>query len=337
MAMRFVKGYLLPRLVQYVLVVFFGITAVFFIIRIAPIDPVQEMISQLQSWGTTMDPVAVERIVATLRELYGLEGSLLDQYVSLWKRIFTFDFGPSYFQFPTPVSKLIRMYFPWTAGLLLTTMLLQWILGNVLGGIAGYFSQSRWSKFLDMAVMVIRPLPHYIVGLLFLILFGYVWRLFPIGRGFGFGRQAVFELRFILDVLRHSFLPALTIVILGGAVWFQQMKLLVQNVKNEDFVQYAKWGGVRDGRIVFRYVIPNAMLPQITQLALLLGQIFGGMLIIEIVFSYPGMGTLLYNAILRGDYNLIMAITTMSILLISTTVLIVDLLYPLFDPRIRYR
>lgn len=318
-------------------VVFFGITAVFLIIRIAPIDPVEEMIAELQAWGTTMDPAAVERTVATLRELYGLEGSLLDQYFSLWKRMFTFDFGPSYFQFPTPVSELIRTYLPWTMGLLLTTTFLQWILGNIFGGIAGYFSQRRWSKSLDMAIMVIRPVPHYIVGLLFLILFGYIWRLFPIGRGFGFGRQVVFNLRFILDVLRHSFLPALTIVILGGALWFQQMKLLVQNVKNEDFVQYAKSGGVRDGRIVFRYVLPNAMLPQITQLALLLGQVFGGMLIIEIVFSYPGMGSLLYSAILRGDYNLIMAITTMSILLISTAALIVDLLYPLFDPRIRYR
>lgn len=335
--MRFVKEYLFPRLVQYVLVIFFGITAVFFIIRIAPVDPVLKMITELQAWGTTLDPAAVERTTAILRELYGLEGSLLDQYVSLWKRIFTFDFGPSYFQFPTPVSELIRIHLPWTVGLLLTTTLLQWVLGNVLGGITGYFSQRRWSKFLDMVVMVIRPWPHYIVGLLLLILFGYVWKLFPIGRGFGFGRKAAFGFEFILEVLRHSFLPALTIVILGGTVWFQQMKLLVQNVKNEDFVQYAKWGGVRDWRIVFRYVIPNAMLPQITQLALLLGTLFSGMLIIEMVFSYPGMGSLLYNAIVRGDYNLIMAITTMSILLISTTVLIMDLLYPLFDPRIRYR
>ena len=335
--MRFVKEYLFPRLIQYILVIFFGITAVFLITRMAPVDPVQETITQLQAWGGTLDPAAVERTTAALRQLYGLEGSLLEQYISLWKRIFTLDFGPSYSRFPTPVSELIWTHLPWTVGLLLTTTLLQWFLGNFLGGLAGYFAQRRWSKLLDLVAMVIRPLPHYVVGIVFLILFGYVWQLFPIGRGFGFGKKATLDLGFVLDILRHSFLPALTIVLLGGAVWFQQMKLLVQTTKSEDFVQYAKWGGVTEGRIVFRYVLPNAMLPQITQLGLLLGQLFSGMVIVEIVFSYPGMGSLLYSAILRGDYNLIMAITAMSIMLVSTAVLILDLLYPLFDPRIRYK
>ena len=114
------------------------------------------------------------------------------------------------------------------------------------------------------------------------------------------------------------------------------MKLLVQNVKAEDFVQYAKYGGVREGRIVSSYVIRNAMLPQITALALLMGQIFSGALITEIVFSYPGIGTLLFNAIINADYNLIMGITVLSIFGITTAILILDLLYPLFDPRVRH-
>jgi peptide/nickel transport system permease protein len=110
----------------------------------------------------------------------------------------------------------------------------------------------------------------------------------------------------------------------------------VQNVNAESFVQYARLGGIKQGRIVSRYVIRNAMLPQITVLALLLGQIFSGALITEIVFSYPGLGMLLYNAILTGDYNLIMGITALSIVAITTAILVIDLLYPLFDPRIRY-
>jgi len=123
---------------------------------------------------------------------------------------------------------------------------------------------------------------------------------------------------------------------LGGAVNFQIMKLLVQNVNAESFVQYAKLGGVSENRIVGRYVIRNALLPQITGLALSLGQIFGGALITEIVFGYPGVGSLLYRAIVNGDYNLIMGITMLSIVGITTAMLILDLTYPLLDPRVRY-
>ena len=155
--------------------------------------------------------------------------------------------------------------------------------------------------------------------------------------GAGIRRTPSFTLSYILDVLRHAFLPALSMVVLGAASWFQTTKLIVQNVNSEDFVQYAQLGGITEGKIMFRYVIRNAMLPQITNLALSLGQILSGALITEVVFSYPGIGHLLFSAILTGDYNLIMGIIALSIVGITTLVLLVDLIYPLFDPRIRYR
>jgi peptide/nickel transport system permease protein len=179
-------------------------------------------------------------------------------------------------------------------------------------------------------------LPYYIFAFALLLLFGYVVRWFPIAGGTEIGSKPAWNWLFILDVLKHSFLPALSMVVLGSAVTFQTMKLLVQNVNAENFVQYAKIGGVKESRIVGRYVIRNAMLPQITGLALSLGQIFSGALITEIVFSYPGLGSLLYNAIITGDYNLIMGITALSIVAITTAILVLDLLYPLFDPRVRY-
>lgn len=318
------------------MVIFCGVTAVFLIPRLTGQDPVLEVIAQIQAQGASLDASAVRSLMTTLKELYGLEGTLFEQYVAMWQRVFTFDFGPSFFQFPTPVSQLLRIYLPWTIFLFVTTTVLAWILGNVMGGVAGYFSHKRWSKVLDAVVMVVRPVPHYIFGVLLLILFAYVWQLFPAG-GLMIGRRTVFDLNFIFGILRHSFLPALTLVVLGGAIWFQQMKLLVQNVKREDFVQYAHAGGVKERFIVPRYVLRNAMLPQITQLTLALGQVFSGVLIVEMVFSYPGMGLLLYMAVTRGDYNLVMGITVLSILTITTAVLIMDLLYPLFDPRIRHR
>jgi peptide/nickel transport system permease protein len=225
---------------------------------------------------------------------------------------------------------------PWTAGLLLTTTVLGWTIGNIVGGLAGYFGRKRWSRALDAVAMVIRPLPYYIFAFALLLLLAYVVRWFPVSGGTTIGSRPGFSWPFIKDVLKHSFLPALSLTILGGAIWFQTMKLIVQNVNSEDFVQYAKLGGIKEGKIVSRYVIRNAMLPQITGLALSLGQIFSGALITEIVFSYPGLGTLLYNAIVTGDYNLIMGITLLSIVAITAAILVLDLLYPLFDPRVRY-
>jgi len=333
--MRFVRRYLLPRFIQYVLVIFLGITAVFFIPRFTPSDPVQRTIAELQSHGSYLDPGSIDEMVEDLREMYGLEGSMLEQYGAFWKRVFTGDFGVSFFQFPTPVMDLIRTSLPWTAGLLLWATLLSWIVGNLLGGLAGYYARSRWSRALDTVAMVVRPMPYYIFALSLLILFAYVVRLFPIAGGTDIGRRAAFNWKFIVDVLRHAFLPALSMIVLGVATTFQTMKLIVQNVNAEDFVQYAKLGGVKERRIVSRYVIRNAMLPQITNLALALGQILSGALITEIVFSYPGLGTLLFNAIVTGDYNLIMGITALSILAITSAILLIDLVYPLFDPRVR--
>lgn len=333
--MAFVKRYLIPRLISFVLVIFLGITAVFFIPRFTPGDPVQRTIAELQSHGSYLDPASIDKMVEDLREMYGLGGSMLEQYGAFWKRVFTGDFGVSFFQFPVPVRELISTALPWTAGLLIWSTLLSWVLGNLIGGLAGYFSRNRWSRALDTVAMIIRPMPYYIFALMLLILFAYVVRLFPIAGGTDIGRRAALSWAFVSDVLRHAFLPALSMVVLGTAVTFQTMKLIVQNVNAEDFIQYAKLGGVKERRIVSRYVIRNAMLPQITNLALALGQILSGALITEIVFSYPGLGTLLFNAIVTGDYNLIMGITAMSILAITTAILVIDLAYPLFDPRVR--
>jgi peptide/nickel transport system permease protein len=334
--LTFIKQYLIPRLFQYFLVIFLGITAVFLIPRFLPNDPVARTIAELQSRGSYLDPGSIDDMVVALTEMYGLEGSMLQQYGAFWQRLFHGDFGVSFFQFPTPVTELVGNALPWTAGLLLSTTFLSWTIGNIIGGLAGYFSRKRWSRALDTVAMIVRPLPYYIFAFALLLLFCYVIRLFPVAGGTDIGRKVAFNWLFIKDVLRHSFLPALSLVILGGAINFQTMKLLVQNVSAEDFVQYAKLGGVREGRIVSRYVIRNAMLPQITGLALSLGQIFSGALITEIVFTYPGLGELLYNAIITGDYNLIMGITALSILAITTAMLILDLLYPLFDPRVRH-
>jgi len=332
----FLKRYLIPRLFQYFLVIWLGITVVFLIPRLTPNDPVMRMVGELRGRGSTLEPGAMDGIIRDLTEMYGLGGSWLDQYGAFWGRLIRGDFGVSFFQFPTRVNQLMATAMPWTLGLLLSTTAISWILGNIIGGLAGYYSRKGWSRILDAVAMVVRPLPYYIFAFILLLLFAYVVRWFPITGGASMGAVPIFTWAYIKDVLWHSVLPALSLSILGGAVTFQTMKLLVQNVNAENFVQYAKLGGVTEDRIVNKYVIRNAILPQITGLALSLGQIFSGALITEIVFSYPGLGMLLYRAIINGDYNLIMGITLFSIVGITTAILIVDLTYPLFDPRVRY-
>lgn len=334
--MEFLKRYLIPRLIQYFLVIWLGITVVFLIPRLTPNDPVMRVIGELRGRGSTLEPGAMDGIIQDLTEMYGLEGSWLDQYWAFWGRLFRGDFGVSFFQFPTRVNQLIATALPWTLGLLLTTTAISWIAGNMIGGLAGYYSRKGWSRALDIIAMIVRPLPYYIFAFALLLIFAYVVRWFPITGGASLGAIPSFTWSFIKDVLRHSVLPALSLSILGGAVTFQTMKLIVQNINAENFVQYAKLGGVTESRIVGKYIIRNALLPQITGLALSLGQIFSGALITEIVFGYPGLGMLLYRAIVNGDYNLIMGITLFSIIGITTAILIVDLTYPLFDPRVRY-
>jgi len=332
----FLKRYLIPRLIQYVMILWLGITIVFLIPRLTPNDPVMAMIGEMRARGSTLEPGAMDGIIRDLTEMYGLEGSWSDQYWAFWGRLFHGDFGVSFFNFPTRVNQLIATALPWTLGLLLTTTAIAWISGNILGGLAGYFSRKGWSRSLDAIAMVIRPLPYYIFAFALLLLLAFVVRWFPVTGGSSLGAIPSFSWAYFKNVIWHSFLPALSLIILGAAVNFQTMKLIVQNVKAENFVQYAKLGGVTEDRIVNRYIIRNAILPQITGLALSLGLIFSGALITEMVFSYPGLGMLLYNSVIRADYNLIMGITILSIFGITTAILIVDLTYPLFDPRVRY-
>lgn len=333
--MQFVRRYLIPRLIQYVAVTVLGITLIFILPRLMPIGPVEKAIAQIQSRGEYLDPEAAEETVRVLREMYGLDEGVVQQYISFWKRLFTGDFGPSLVSYPVPVSELIGQSLPWTLGLMLTTTVLVFIIGNISGGLAGYFTDSRFLKILDGLVMFITPIPYYIVALILIILFAYRLPIFPVGGGSTIGSSFTFSWRSITDLLRHAFLPALSMVVLGWASTHQVMRLIVQGVKEEDYIRYAKIGAVKERNIFFGFVMRNAMLPQITRFAMGFATLFSGALVTEIVFAYPGLGLLAYRGILASDYNLLMGITTLSVLALTTSTLLMDLLNPLFDPRIR--
>jgi peptide/nickel transport system permease protein len=332
--MRFYAKYLAQRLLQFLLVVFIGINLTYVITHATPIDPVEQSIAAVTSFGNT-SPEAINMMRQSLRELYGLTGGPYEQYVNFWRRIAVADFGPSLSAFPTPVSTLIARALPWTIGLLTTATLLTWALGNLLGGLAGYYQNKRALKVLAVIAMGLHPVPYYIVAFVLLVIFGYLWPLLPIAGGYGMNIQQGFNLTFVLSVLKHSILPALSLMLVGLGGWFLGMRSLVSNIVSEDYVIYAELAGVDKSRILGSYVMRNALLPQVTGLALSLGAIFNGAIITEQVFGYPGVGSLLVSAVYAGDYGLVLGVATISILGVATAVLIIDLVYPLFDPRVR--
>lgn len=327
--------YLVKRLGQFVLVVFIGITITFLVTHMTPIDPVEHTISTAASFGST-SPEAVAMLRRSLSELYGVEGNLWDQYLVFWQRVVVGDFGPSLSAFPTPVSTLIVRALPWTVGLLLTATLLAWFLGNLLGGLAGYYRNSLLLRFTGVVAMGVHPIPYYIVAFVLLVVFGYLWPILPIAGGSQMNLQPGFTLAFMLSVVQHSILPGLSLLLVGIGSWFMGMRALVSNIVTDDYVVYAELGGVSERRILTSYVMRNALLPQVTGLAMSLGAIFNGAIITEEVFGYPGIGSLLIDAVHAGDYSLVLGVTTVSILAVSAAVLAIDLLYPLLDPRVRF-
>ena len=329
-------GYVLRRFGQFVLVVFIGINLSFLITHATPIDPIEQTIAQATSFGST-SPEAVAMMRQALRELYGLEGSLWQQYLAFWKRVAVGDFGPSLSAFPTPVGELIWRALPWTIGLLFVSTMLTWCLGNLLGGLAGYFQKSSSLRIAGILAMGFHPIPYYITAFVLLIVFGYLWPVLPITGGYRMNMARGFTSEFILSVVQHSILPVLSLMMVGLGGWFMGMRALVSNIVSEDYVQYAELGGVSQRRILTSYVMRNALVPQVTGLAMSLGHVFTGAIITEQVFGYPGIGTLLVSAVHAGDYGLVLGLTTVSIVAVSVAVLLIDLLYPLLDPRVKVR
>lgn len=328
--------YLAKRLVQFALVVFIGVNLAFVITHASPIDPVEQSISAVTSFGNTA-PEAIAAMRTSLQELYGLKGTLDEQYITFWGRVLRGDFGPSLSAFPTPVSTLIGRALPWTAGLLIISTLITWVLGNLLGGLAGYYQRNRTLKLMGVIAMGVHPIPYYIVALLLLIVFGFLWPVLPITGGSAMNLQQGWNWPFVSSVLLHSILPALSLILIGLGSWFLGMRSLVSNIVTEDYVVYAEIAGLDSRRVLGSYVMRNALAPQVTGLAMSLGGIFNGAVITEKVFGYPGVGTLLVDAVYAGDYGLVLGVTTVSIIAVSVGVLVIDLLYPLIDPRVELR
>lgn len=331
--MTLLKEFVLPRVIQWVVVIIVGVTLTFLIPRLSPVNPVDQAVNRLSAFQT-LDPDAAVALRESIEDLYGLNGTVFEQYISFWGRVIRGDLGPSFLAFPTPVSEMIWTSIGWTAGLLGAATIISWVLGLILGSLAGYFSNRWWSEVLEKFLLTIYPVPYYILAFILLMVFAYYWPFFPLVGG-ARGTPA-WTWDYISSVIHHGFLPGVSVIIGALAFRFTISKALTMTEKSNDYVQYAELASLPQSKILFAYVARNTMLPQVTDLALSLGTIFSGAIITEVVFGYPGIGYLLLNAINAGDYNLIMGITLFSIVGIATASLLVDLSYPFLDPRVRY-
>jgi ABC-type dipeptide/oligopeptide/nickel transport systems, permease components len=335
--MGVIKQYLIPRFFTFLLVIFLGVTVVFVIPRLLPISPVISSLDRIQANGGQYDAASLSSLMGTLNDLYGVHGSLLEQYTGFLSRSLSGSLGPSTIYYPTPVNQIILDALPWTLGLLLMSTLIAWLIGNLLGGFSGYFSTKKWAKGLGLVATVVYPVPYYIMALLVVLVFSFAIPLFPSYGALSMGTNPSFSLSFIGDYLYHATLPALSLVLVGYGAWFLTMRSLAVQTKSEDYVEFGETMGLPKRKLLLKYVIRNNMLTQITGLVMTVGAVFSGAMVTEVTFSYPGVGMILQQAILSGDYNLLMGIVTYSIIAVALAALVLDLAYPLIDPRIRYK
>lgn len=303
----------------------------FWLPRMIPGNPVDAIVAGLGRNGVSGDQLKV--IHQHYASAFGLDKPFWEQFgIYIWNLLHG-DLGISFAQYPAHVGSLIGQALPWTLGLQIPAILLGWLIGNVLGAIAA-FKGGWFDRGAFLGSLFSSSMPYYCLAILLLYLFAVLLPLFPTGGGYAYGTTPTFSAAFLSDAIQHYWLPffSLLLVFIGGqAIGMRSMAIYELG---SDYVNYGRGLGVSDRRIV-RYIFRNAMLPQITGLALSIGLLVGGALITEIVFSYPGIGTLLFNAISQNDYPVIQAITLIIVVAVLFANFLVEVAYGLIDPRIR--
>lgn len=326
--------YIGRRFIILVATVFISMTVVFFVPRLVPGEPLAAIFANMAAVGGSVN---AREMVAEYRERFGLDAPLWAQYLSFWRELLRGNLGFSISNFPAQVTAMLGAALPWTIGLLTVTTLLSWTAGSVIGAVVGWRGRKAgaWRALVPVA-LVLYTIPYYILAIILVFTLAFHWPIFPLSGAYSVGIRPAWNLTFILDVLSHAVLPALSILLVSLGWWFLSMRSLIITLKGEDYILNAEARGVREGRILWGYAFRNALLPQATGLAISLGHIVGGALITEVIFAYPGVGYRIYNAINSLDYPLIQGGVLLIILSVALANFLIDILYPLIDPRIRY-
>jgi peptide/nickel transport system permease protein len=326
-------SYLAERFVIFVATIVIAVSIVFFVPRFLPGDPLGAINVRLAGLGGSGGGQA---LIEEYRVRFGLDKSLGAQYVSYLRQLAQGNLGYSISSFPTSVSYLLRQAIPWTVALLGVTTLISWILGSLLGAIVGWSGgRSRVLRGLVPVALLLYTTPYYILAIILVFLFAFRWTIFPLSGAYSVGANPEWSLAFAGDAIRHGALPALSIILVSLGWWFLSMRSLIISEQGQDYILWAEAKGLPRRRIFWAYAFRNALLPQTTGLALSFGHIIGGALITEVIFAYPGLGWLIYNAIKGLDFPVIQGSILLLIVSVAVVNFLLDLAYPLIDPRIR--
>jgi len=303
----------------------------FFLPRLMPGDPVAAIVARMAQGMSSA--TGVQAIYEQYTELFGTNKPMLEQFFLYVKNVFHGDFGFSFSYYPATVADVLKSSLWWTICLQFPAIIVGWLIGNMLGALAAYLKKGFDAVLMPVSIFA-SSLPAFGMAVILLVIFGIALEWFPTSGGYGFDMIPNLSWEFIWSVIVHYQLPfwSIVLIIIGGqAIGMRSMAIYELNA---DYVKYSRFMGIKDRKIL-GYVFRNAMLPQVTGLALAIGTMVSGALVAEIIFSYPGLGSTILSAVLGGDYPLISATTLIITLMALSATFIIEILYGFIDPRIR--
>ena len=329
--MKGYKKYYGQKLFWYLLTLIFAVILNFVLPRLMPGDPVSAIAAR--AVGGMTDSTAIQKVINDYVEKFGINKPMYQQFFMWLGNVLKGDFGVSFSQYPRPVSDIINSAVWWTVALQLPAIIVGWLLGNILGAIAAYI-RGVFDKAILPFFLFVSNIPAFGMATILLFIFAIKLGIAPASGGYGYDLIPNVSWTFVKSVIGHYQLPFWSIVLItigGQAIGMRSMSIYELNA---DYVKYSRFLGIKDSKIV-GYVFRNAMLPQITGLALSLGTMIGGALVAEIIFSYPGLGTTLLTAVTGQDYPLLSACTLIITIMVLIANLVVELLYGVIDPRVK--
>jgi peptide/nickel transport system permease protein len=328
---RLPKRFILRRLGWYALTLLFALLLNFFLPRLVPGNPISQLVAKMASGGAGSE--TVQRLYTTYMHQFGLDRPGWLQFLNYLWMLLHGNLGTSLSQYPRPVLQILAEAVPWSLALQLPAFVVGWIVGNVLGAVAAY-RKGIFDSALLPGSLFLNSVPHYALGILLLYLLAVMVHVFPVFGGYDQALSVGPSFEFIASAAYHYILPfaAIVLVTVGGqAIGMREMSIYELN---SDYVLYARSLGIGRRRII-GYVFRNAVLPQVTGFATSLGMVVGGSLVTEVVFSYPGIGTALFDAIRQSDYPLIQGCTLIVTVAVLAANFLMDITYGMIDPRIR--
>jgi peptide/nickel transport system permease protein len=325
------RKYFLNKLAWFSVTLVFAFVLNFVLPRLMPGDPIRAMMSRLAQGMS--NATGVQAIYQQYADLFHTNKPIIEQFFIYVRNVSQGHFGNSISQYPRSVASVISASVWWTIALQFPAIIVGWIIGNTLGALAAY-TKKGFDKVLMPVSIFVSNFPAFGMAVILLVIFGIGLKWFPASGGYGYDMIPNPSWKFVWSVIVHYQLPFWSIVLIaigGQAIGMRSMSIYELNA---DYVKYARFMGIKDRKII-GYVFRNAMLPQITGLALAIGSMVGGALVAEIIFSYPGLGYTILNSVMGQDYPLISAVTFLITIMVLTATFIIEILYGVIDPRIK--